>query len=77
MCKQECAPKARYLPAVVHACINAHVCVCACMWVYVCVSVCMYVYMYFGVCVCIYIVEARKLEHGFRTISARIPYTLP
>ena len=23
------------------------------------------------------IVEARKLEHGFRRISARIPYTLP
>ena len=23
-----------------------------------------------------YIVEARKLEHGFRRISARIPYTL-
>ena len=22
-------------------------------------------------------VEARKLEHGFRRISARIPYTLP
>ena len=24
-----------------------------------------------------YIVEARELEHGFRRISARIPYTLP
>ena len=24
-----------------------------------------------------YIVEASKLEHGFRRISARIPYTLP
>ena len=24
-----------------------------------------------------YTVEARKLEHGFRRISARIPYTLP
>ena len=23
------------------------------------------------------IVEARKLEHGFRRISARIPYSLP
>ena len=22
-------------------------------------------------------VEARKLEHGFRRMSARIPYTLP
>ena len=24
-----------------------------------------------------YIVNPRKLEHGFRRISARIPYTLP
>ena len=24
-----------------------------------------------------YIVDPRKLEHGFRRISARIPYTLP
>ena len=24
-----------------------------------------------------FIVNPRKLEHGFRTISARIPYTLP
>ena len=24
-----------------------------------------------------YTVEARKLEHGFRRISARIPFTLP
>ena len=24
-----------------------------------------------------FIAEARKLEHGFRRISARIPYTLP
>ena len=23
------------------------------------------------------IIEARKLEHGFRRIGARIPYTLP
>ena len=25
----------------------------------------------------VFIVNARKLEHGFRRISARIPYTLP
>ena len=25
----------------------------------------------------VYIVEARKLEHGFRRISARTPYILP
>ena len=25
----------------------------------------------------VYTVKARKLEHGFRRISARIPYTLP
>ena len=24
-----------------------------------------------------FIIEARKLEHGFRRIGARIPYTLP
>ena len=31
-----------------------------------------------GFCqIIISIVEARKLEHSFRRISARIPYTLP
>ena len=25
----------------------------------------------------VFLVEARKLEHSFRRISARIPYTLP
>ena len=31
----------------------------------------MYIYIY------IYRVTPRKLEHGFRRIGARIPYTLP
>ena len=35
--------------------------------------------MFWGIIgfICVYIVEARKLEHDFRRISAGIPYTLP
>ena len=35
-----------------------------------------HIYMFWGLYISVYIVEARKLKHGFRRITARIPYIL-
>ena len=48
-----------------HVCIHLHACMPACIRTNMCTHM------------CVYIVDPRKLEHGFRRISARIPYTLP